>query len=503
MNRPGKPLFLTMLCTMLCPLLLAAVFLVGCGGTPAASADLANSTPTDAATPPDLAIGGPFAVACTDTIDAVYTAPAGLPPFDSTHRGDVVRCAFDRMLSVDQLKGVLATAGSKVSTPKSAVNVYRIAYRTQRLVAGKVSDGLSSALVLLPTQKSSGPLVVSGHGTVGMAASCAPSTHDLLGHDDWDDSRVLNLGLAAGGYMVIAPDYAGFGFGSTNGWSLSEDEAHSLLDATRAMKQLLPSGTPDKVVIAGHSQGGHAVLSAQALAGSYGLNGTLVGVVAFAPLWLSSRTWGAALFKLASLNTTDNPGPLVFSLHYFYGHGENYDGPGGGLTMFRPEKKQQVQTMLTTLCLGDLEKNIAQLGMVPSDFYDPNFCADVGACGALLSCGDEPAKTWEKRFSVDRPAMDGAGAPVLVWQGAMDSTIDPTRAQCGFDKLHADLKAAKTPTASLTLCEDATATHGGVVRQDMDFVNQWIAARAGLGADPAACPSWTTRTCATPPPNQD
>ena len=70
--------------------------------------------------------------------------------------------------------------------------------------------------------------------------------------------------LAGYGYTVIAPDYSGFSYGQPPGYFNAEDEAHSVLDATRAAANLLPS-PPDKVVFVGHSQGGHAALSAQSL----------------------------------------------------------------------------------------------------------------------------------------------------------------------------------------------------------------------------------------------
>jgi pimeloyl-ACP methyl ester carboxylesterase len=468
-----------------------------------------SGSPSDASAP-DAAMGpdatpAPLpTVACTDTIASVYTEPTGLVPFDLSRRGEVVRCAYDRTLTTTQIQSALVAAGYASANPTSPLTVYRIAYRTQRLAAGKITDGISTALVLLP-QTLTGPLVVAAHGTVGIAASCAPSKQDLLGHDAWDTDRELFLGLSANGAPVVAPDYAGFGFGSVSGWSLAEDEAHSLLDATRAVRLLTPAGMlPQAVAIVGHSQGGHAALSAQALSPSYGLDGRLVGVAAFAPFWGALRAWGAMLYPNSGYTTASTPAPIAFGMFYFYTHGELYDGAGGGLTMFSAGKQSQVASMLTTMCLGDVIQNVTNLGATPSDFYDSTFANSVGACAGAGFCFGPPATTWAPHFAADRPSIAGGGQPLLVWQGGQDTTVTPERAQCGFDKLANDLKApTANPATTVNLCEDSSANHVTILGNNLDFVKRWIAARAGSGAEPPPCVGWTARTCVTPPPNQD
>ena len=66
--------------------------------------------------------------------------------------------------------------------------------------------------------------------------------------------------------------------------------------ASRAVANLVPkSFAPQKVVLVGVGEGGHAVLAAHALASGYGLSGKLVGVAAFAPIWTAARSFGALL----------------------------------------------------------------------------------------------------------------------------------------------------------------------------------------------------------------
>ncbi|MGH7280505.1 MAG: hypothetical protein ACRELY_03205, partial [Polyangiaceae bacterium] len=87
--------------------------------------------------------------------------------------------------------------------------------------------------------------------------------------------------------------------------------------------------------------------------------------------------------------------------------------------------------------------------------------------------------------------------------GSMDTTIPPERMACVLDRLGSD-------QVNLTTCVDPTADHSGVVRNQADYVTDWIASKT-LGAQaPAACalgasavtePDGGAAVCATPPPN--
>src|SRR5262249_37328583 len=158
------------------------------------------------------------------------------------------------------------------------------------------------------------------------------------------------------------------------------------------------------------------------------------------------------------LNTQDNAGVVSFAALYFYTHGELYDGAGGGLAMFQAQKRPQVQSLMTTQCLNGIAQMIATLGATPADFFEGAFVDSVGRCAVLATgCDAGAAATWVPRFRADRPAIDGQGGSIVIWQGAMDRTVDPGRAQCGFDKIRQDLAAASAPTATFSVCGDAMA----------------------------------------------
>ena len=504
--------------------------------TAESATDAAVDSPVDTLLPD----GGVIQVACTDALATFYNTPMGLPAFDPTHRGDIVRCMYSGHYSALVINGFLTEfatlfpPGYSGPALTSGATVYRIAYRTQRVSNSMVTDGISGALVMLPDAPIANPppLVVVGHGTLGMAQNCAPSTFPTNPDPTMDaflasGNPYLTFPLVGHGYAVVATDYAGFGFGSTSGWGLSEDEAHSLLDATRAVNNLVVPGTVSpNVVILGHSQGGHAVLSAQSYAGTYGLSGQLKGIVAFAPMWFPQRIWGDVLGGVAggapTINTAAGFGLAAFSMQAYYGHGEIYDGTGHGLAMMQTQYQSSLLTDLTTQCLSapagmpSLETSLPSLLLssepdagspTVADFFDPLFAGEVAECSALMfspsgcfitgpdggAVADAVGNTWVTRWKADRPAIDPNGAPILVWAGLGDTTIAPPLAMCGFQKLDHDLfatplgSALAANNAQLTICGDPTADHVGVVDADFAYVNQWIATQTLGSPAPTAC----------------
>jgi len=458
---------------------------------------------------------------CSDTPDGVYEMPADLPAFDSSRRGEVVRCAKLGAATAEQLYQAAKTVGYEGEAFQSGALLYRIAFRTERIAASPdAKDGISSALVMIPDRpraQGAQPLVVAGHGSVGVADVCAPSRGDITTPGTWhDDFRSLVLPLAGRGWLVVAPDYAGFGYGSTSGWMLAEDEAHSLLDSTRAMGRLLKPGTlSGKVAMAGHSQGGHAIIAAQALAGSYGLEGTLAGVVGFAPLWFSNKAWAGSLL----VTKTSSKSAFAYTLEYFYTHGELYDGKGHGVDMIKPEMREKVRTILQTKCLWEVDDEMPGLGQGANDVYETEFVSNVGPCGVMDQCTKPPADVWVKRFGADRPAVDPQGAPMLLWFGGLDTTVTAGFAKCALDRMRSDLGDAAD--GIIKVCADPTAVHGGFVgrsdnlsggitRRAADAADAWISARLLGTPEPEACPGEEalapdggTLKCQTPPPNTD
>ena len=106
---------------------------------------------------------------------------------------------------------------------------------------------------------------------------------------------------------------------------------------------MLPS-PPDKVVFVGHSQGGHAALAAQSYAQAYGMQGTLVGVATFAPLWMSMSLFAAATTTPpgSRRRTTQRRSSTRWSTPIR--PGELRGDPGTALDVFQTAKQQRRRT---------------------------------------------------------------------------------------------------------------------------------------------------------------
>ncbi len=126
------------------------------------------------------------------------------------------------------------------------------------------------------------PLITYAHGTTGAADGCAPSR----GYDADDLTSyaypLLRRWLKAG-YAVARTDYEGLGTPGVHHYLLGVSEGRSVLDAARAARAFAPGKLSKRVIIAGHSQGGHAALFAAALAPAWTPELRLRGTVAFAP----------------------------------------------------------------------------------------------------------------------------------------------------------------------------------------------------------------------------
>jgi hypothetical protein len=122
------------------------------------------------------------------------------------------------------------------------------------------------------------PLLAWGHGTAGIADTCAPSwtTHDKR------DATYLNRWLAAG-FAVVVTDYQGLGGPGPHPYLYWQAEARSILDSVRTAFAGRPDLIANRVVIAGQSQGAGAALGVARLAHEYAPEVHVLGIVATGP----------------------------------------------------------------------------------------------------------------------------------------------------------------------------------------------------------------------------
>jgi predicted esterase len=476
--------------------------------TAALSSVACSSSDSGGAAP---ATTGPLAVACVDSIDSVYGDPGELP----ADKGAIIRCAPDAPIPIDQVQRTLDGYQYKGRPMTSGAEVYRVLYRTER---GNGAPGYSSAKVYLPDNPRAEklPVIVVSHGSRGQAAKCAPSLQDPSAEQVNDDQERNVLTLVGKGFAVIAPDLAGYANYGAQGnppsaYNSSADVSKSTLDAARALRKLVPGMFSEKVVITGHSQGGHIALSALAAFESYGADGELAALATFVPNWLTQRTWAALFLVAKSYPFATDPTPNVVSLWYHYTQAELLDGPGKGKALFKAEVRDAVAQFVDTTCWGGPYPALEAMGTTVKDIFDPTFVQSVMTAGGLgAPCpGDEPGKsiceTWMGRYASDRPHIEGKAkqVPILIVYGGKDEVFDPNRFQCGLDRLRQD-------GANLEYCYDPDGMHGELPAQDGDYAADWIASKTLGTPIEAVCPvtemnlvdaEGNPAKCTTPPPN--
>lgn len=430
----------------------------------------------------------PLAVPCTDTKDAVYGAPGALP----ADKGAILKCSPADTIAKAALQAKVDGIGYKGKALTSGYRSYRILYRTERGTKTP-SAGYTSAMVFLPDTPRAAklPLVLFGRGSRGQAAKCAPSRLEPEGGYVQGDYDAAVLPLVGAGYAVIAPDLSGYAnFGAADNpvaaYGNANDSGKALLDGSRALRKLVPSILSDKVVLVGHSQGGHVALSGAALSGTYGVDGTLAGVALYAPLWLAQRTWGALLLLADAYPIATEPTPNAVSIWYHYTTSELLDGPGHGGDVFKADKRAAIKTFVESDCWAKNYPKLEALGTKATDLFDPAFDAAVtNAAAAGSACptadpGKTLCETWLARYKADRPSLSAVKAPVLFMYGAKDTTIPPQRVTCAIDTMEKD-------GVKPTYCVDPDQDHGGIVRAKSSYVADWIGSVALGETAPAAC----------------
>ena len=437
-------------------------------------ADGPDAAPPDAgppdAGPPDAGfpvVNAP-AIPCNDTLADVYVTPSGLPPMTDTTRGDLVRCAVDTAYAPSQVQSQVAAKG--ITTPmQTGVDLYRVAFRTER---GDGSPGVSTARVYLPDAPTSLPLpiVVIGHPTNGLAASCTPSMDPTSNQD-------LALPWAGLGYAVIVPDYAGLGNEGTQSYLDNRDQGQAVLDGARALRKLLPAGVFSTQILAvGYSQGGGAVLSAQALAKSYGADGDLAGVLVFAPEWptrLNSFGYVDQLENPTELTIqtgiSENVVTVMRTYAWFYNHfGAAHEGDG-----FPAANQAGMDNAVQTLCQTPLGGYLQASEPYVGDIFDETLRTTLLACidngGSGPGCVD-PGQSYFDYLTSNFLTADPSGPPMLYVQGLADYIMPAaSEAACNIEKLQLD-------GVNPQVCVDPLAQHETVVARSMDFAISWALA---------------------------
>jgi pimeloyl-ACP methyl ester carboxylesterase len=244
------------------------------------------------------------------------------------------------------------------------------------------------------------PIITWGHPTTGTADLCTPSAQGTT-------SLPLPELITGNGIAVVATDYEGLGTADPHPYLVGASEAHTMLDAVRAAREVTGSGVTQRspTIIWGFSQGGHAAGFAAQLAPTYAPDLDVRGAAIAAPVSDVDH------FARRAEDRADQFGVLV-TIVGSYAHAYPDLDPS---TVFTTEVVGQL-TELERLCIGDI--NIFFNRSLPD----------------MLAAKPSGRTEFAARFAENQLGNTSIPVPVLVVQGAKDDIVDPADTQALVDR---------------------------------------------------------------------
>lgn len=277
---------------------------------------------------------------------------------------------------------------------------WRVIYHTQDLAGADIPASAVLIVPELPAPEGGRTVVSWGHPTTGAVTKCGPSLafDPFLGIEGMD--VLLELG-----YAVVATDYPGMSLAGPSSYLIGVTEGNSMLDAARAARNLPEADAGSKLVLWGHSQGGHAALFAAQRAADYAPDLDLLAVAVAAP--------AADLTALLSDDIGDHSGVAIAS-YAFQAYEPAYADRFSEADMqaILTPTGQQVAPQINELCLLTQNKEVQALaGPVVDDFVtgDPS---DV-----------EP---WKTMIAENSAGGAPISVPIFVGQGLADELVVPS-----------------------------------------------------------------------------
>lgn len=293
--------------------------------------------------------------------------------------------------------GTIVRSQPVVGAPEGA-QAFRVIYHSTD--AGG-ADILVSGLIVAPIDRAasgSRPVVSWAHPTTGIAPRCAPSS----GIAPFDLIEGLS-DLLADGNVVVATDYAGMGMPGPASFLIGATESANVLDIVRAAQQIDGIGAGNRVVLWGHSQGGHAALFAAQRAAQYAPELDVRGVAVAAP--------ASDLVALLNADIGDVSG-VTIGAYAFDAYATEYADvlPENPLaSILTPAGVAAVPTMAELCLLGQNTKL--------HDIATPMI-------GGFITTNPGTAPGWGELLAENTPTQR-LDMPLFVAQGARDTLIRP------------------------------------------------------------------------------
>src|SRR5216110_2069142 len=304
--------------------------------------------------------------------DAFYDPPADLPRQPGA------------LLRSEPLKDVMLPAG---------VRGWRVLYAT---TVDDSTPATAVATVFAPTDPPAGPrpVIAWEHATTGLLQKCMPSLVSAPTKGIPWCSRIVMAG-----WVVVATDYSFAEKGGPHPYLIGEGEARAALDSVRAARQMSELTLDKRMVVWGHSQGGHAALWTGIVGPRYAPDLEILGVAAIAP--------AANIKNILAMNVAvDKRFGAYLALSY---------------SRFYPDITFEQAVRPEAL---DAARQIVNL----CEFVPP---ADPERIEALAETFDGPALATSSNKALqarlEQNTADGPiQAPVVIAQGLSDSVVPPS-----------------------------------------------------------------------------
>jgi pimeloyl-ACP methyl ester carboxylesterase len=294
-----------------------------------------------------------------------------------------VACKPGELLRSEQLKDVILPAG---------VQGWRILYAT---TVDDSTPATAVATVFAPTDPPAGPrpVIAWEHGTTGLLQKCMPSLLSFPSKGIPERDRIVKAG-----WVVVATDYSFAEKGGPHPYLVGEGEARAALDSVRAARQMTELTLDKRLVVWGHSQGGHAALWAGIVGPRYAPDLEIRGVVAIAP--------SANIKNILAMNVEMDKlfGPyLAQSYSRFY----------PDITFEQAVRPEALDAARQIVNLCDF---------VPEDFQRIKALAATFDGPALATSSNKAFQARLEQNTADSPIQ----APVVIAQGLSDNVVPPS-----------------------------------------------------------------------------
>lgn len=279
------------------PLIAAAMLLAACGGNGGSSAPPMSTTPQ-----PGQLLQSPQMTGSYSVSDLLS------------------------MLSGDSDASQLL---SLAFAPTCTVAVYHMEYET---VGGQGEATTASGAIMVPSGAASScqgqrPILLYAHGTSAEKSYDIATLAGTSGNVN-DEGVLLAVVFAAQGYIVVAPNYAGYDTSSLpyHPYLVADQQSQDMMNALTAARSGLSSvgaSAGSKLFVTGYSQGGYVALATLRAMQSAGMSVTAAGPMS-GPYALSA--FGDAIF----MGEVDGGAPINFTLlatAYQHAYGNVYTNP--------------------------------------------------------------------------------------------------------------------------------------------------------------------------------